>query len=186
MRRNSALAIAALALAGCATGGMPLGPSVVVPTGPGMAAQGQADVVVRTFAETPGGARAEVGGAACRIESIFFKTSLKTPARLVFPGFGPQSPTLGVSCAADGWTGAAEQGVEIRWINAPGAWPGPGPWPYGRGGWGWGGWGWNDWAGSPAVPTFVYPDIHVTLRPAAGGQGGALAAELSAIGATQE
>jgi hypothetical protein len=185
MPRNSVLAAAALVLAGCA-GGMPLGPTVVVPAQPGVIAQGQADVVIRTFAATPDGRRAEVGGAACKVESILFAATLKTPARFVFPSFGAQSPTLGVTCEARGWRGAAEQGVVIQWLNAPGAWPGPGPWPYGPGPWGWGGgWGWD----GPAIPTFVYPDIHVNLRPPTDGQGGALAAELTAIdavGAAQE
>ncbi|MBP7003664.1 hypothetical protein [Amaricoccus sp.] len=182
------LAAAALALAGCAGGGLPLGPAAVVPAQPGMVAQGQADVVVRTFAPTPDGKRAEVGGAECKVESILFQTRLRSPARVVFPGFGPQSPTLSVACDAKGWRGTAEQGVQIRWVNAPGAWPGPyGPGPWGWGG-GWGpGWGpgWGGW-GAPSVPIFVYPDIHVILAPPPGGQGGALAAELGAVDALQE
>ncbi|MBP7241877.1 hypothetical protein [Amaricoccus sp.] len=189
MRRSRALglAVGALALAGCASGGLPLQPTAVVPAQPGMTAQGQADVVVRTFAATPDGERSEVGGAVCKVDSILFHTRLRSPARVVFPSFGPQSPTLGVACEANGWKGVAEQGVVIRWVSAPGAWPGPGPWPYyGPGPWGWGGgWGWDNW-GAPSVPTFVYPDIHVTLAPPAGGQGGRLAAELGAVDVLQE
>lgn len=181
--RRPVLLAAALAVSGCAAGGLPLGPTVVVPAQPGVAAQGQADVVVRSFAAAPDGKRAEVGGAECRVDSILFKTRLTTPARVVFPSFGPQSPTLSVACEAKGWKGAAEQGVVINWVNPPGAWPGPGP--YGPwGGWG-GGWGWNGW-GAPAVATFVYPDIHVLLRPPADGQGGALGAELGLLDAAQE
>lgn len=187
MRPSKALPLAAgLALAGCAAGGLPLGPAVVVPAGPGVAAQGQADVVVRSFAATPDGERAEVGGAACEVDTILFRTRLRTPARVVFPSFGPQSPTLKVTCNANGWKGVAEQGVLVRWINAPGAWPGP----YGPGPWSWGGWGpgWGGWGawGGPSTPTFVYPDIHVILAPPPGGQGGTLGAELGAVEALEE
>ncbi len=168
MRRNSAArALAALAaaalLAACAAPGLPLGPSVTVPASDFAAVQGQADVVVRAFVAGPEDARREVGGARCEVISILFAVPLTTPARLVFPGFGPQSPTLSVACRAGDLTGRAEQAVVTRWLRAPGAWPGPGPWglPYGGGAsvWG-GGWGWN----APAVAVFVYPDIDVSLR----------------------
>lgn len=171
--RRAALAAAALALAGCAGPGLPLTGTVGVPAQPGMAAQGQAEVVVRTFTEVDG-ARAEVGGAVCRVNSILFKAELKSPGRLVFPGFGPQSPTLDVVCRAGALSGRATQGVVTQWVSAPGVGPGPGPWGGPWGPWGYGGWGgWGGWNG-PSFPTFVYPEIAVTLRgPAAGGGQGA-------------
>ncbi len=128
--------------------------------------QGQADVVVRTFVADAAGEAREVGGAGCEVTSILFSAQLQTPARLVFPSFGPQSPTLSVDCRAGELAGAAEQGVVSQWVRMPGAWPGPGPWPYGYGGWG-GPWGgpWGGRAGrGPAYVTFVYPDVDVRLR----------------------
>lgn len=175
--RSAALAAATLALAGCASQGLPLRSTVGVPAQPGMAAQGQAEVIVRTFVSRGPETRAEVGGATCRVESILFKAELKTPGRLVFPGFGPQSPTLEVTCRAGELTGKATQGVVTRWVSAPGAWPGPGPW--GPGPWGpWGYGGWGGWSG-PSYPSFVYPDVAVVLSgPAGDGQAAAAAAEV--------
>lgn len=148
------------ALAGCAQTGLPLGPTVMVPAGRFNDVQGQAETVVRAFVAGPQNEFREVGGAVCDVETILFSARLVTPARLVLPGFGPQSPTLSVSCAAGDLRGAAEQGIEVYWVNAPGAWPGPGPWGWPYGG---GPWGWNAWGG-PSFPRFVYPDIDVLLR----------------------
>ena len=167
MPRNSApaaaLAAAAL-LAGCAQGGLPLGPAVAVPAARFAEVRGQADLVVR--AAIPAGEREarEVGGAVCEVSTILFEAQLTTPARLVVPSFGPQSPTLVIDCRAGELRGRAERPVVTRWVNAPGAWPGPGPWGpgYGYGGWGgWGGpWGWS----GPSYPVFEYPDVTVMLR----------------------
>lgn len=152
-------AAAALLLAGCAQGGLPLQPTVAAPAGRFDAVQGQADLVVRTFVEDETGETREVGGAVCEIRSILFSARLVTPARFVFPSFGPQSPTLEIDCRAGELSGSAEQGVVSQWVRMPGAWPGPGPWPYAYGPWG-GPWGWN----APAYVTFVYPDVAVRLR----------------------
>jgi hypothetical protein len=165
MRSRLALA-AALGLACCAgDGGLPLGPTVGVPAPAGAAVQGQADIVVRAFVADPEGAPREVGGAVCDVRSVLFEARLVTPARLVFPSYGPQSPTLAFDCRAGALAGEATRGVVTRWVRAPGAWPGPGPWgwPYGGawgGPWGWGGWGWD----APSFPIFVYPDVDVPLR----------------------
>ncbi|HLM66075.1 MAG TPA: hypothetical protein VK358_01045, partial [Longimicrobium sp.] len=69
---------------------------------------------------------------------------------------GAQSPTLRVSCEADGRRGAVERGVLTRWRSRPGGgWGGPlGP-SYPDRPWGW----WE-----PAYPIFVYPDVNVVLR----------------------
>jgi hypothetical protein len=162
-RRSAALGLALGALAGCAPAGLPLEPTVLVPAPAGAVAQGQAEVLVRAFVAAPGGDRREVGGAACALSSILFTTTLRTPARVRVPSYGPQSPTLVAACRAGELSGAAEQRIVTRWVRAPGAWPGPGPWgpPYG-GPWGWGGWsGWG-WD-APSFPVFVYPPLEVSL-----------------------
>lgn len=169
MRPGRALAGLVLAggLAGCAASGLPL-TTVAVPAPPG--AQGQAETVIRAFLPGPGDDRREVGGADCEVGAILFRARVVTPARLVFPSYGAQSPTLGVACRAGELTGEAEQAVVTRWVRPPGggAW-GPGPW--GPGPWGWGGWGPGPWGpgpwgwGGPAYPTFVYPDVAVILGP---------------------
>jgi hypothetical protein len=168
LRPGAALAALALAgaLAGCAASGLPP-TTVAVPAQAG--AQGQAETVIRAFLPGPGEDRREVGGAECEVSTILFSTRVVTPARLLFPSYGAQSPTLVVACRAGELTGAAEQEVVTRWVRPPGggAWgAGWGPGPWGPGPWGWGGgpWGWS----GPSYPTFVYPDVAVTLgAPAA-------------------
>lgn len=172
-RPGAALAglLIAGALAGCAASGLPA-TTVAVPAQPG--AQGQAETVIRAFLPGPGDDRREVGGAQCEVSTILFRARVVTPARLVFPSYGAQSPTLVVACRAGELTGQAEQEVVTRWVRPPGggAWGGgwgPGPWgpgPWGPGPWGWGGMGPWGWSG-PAYPTFVYPDVAVMLSPPA-------------------
>lgn len=151
-------------LAGCAERGLPLGPPVTVPAPAG--AQGQAQVVIRAFLPGPGGDRREVGGAICEVSSILFRTRAVTPAKVVFPSYGAQSPTLQVDCAAGAARGQAVQPVRTEWVSPPGAGPwGPGPWggPWGPGwggAWGPGPWGWN----GPSYPVFIYPDVSVVLH----------------------
>lgn len=164
-RAWAALALA-VSLAGCAASGLPP-KTVAVPAQAG--AQGQAETVIRAFLPGPGDDRREVGGAECEVSTILFRTRVVTPARLVFPSYGAQSPTLVVACRAGDLSGQAEQEVLTRWVRPPGggAWGGGwGPGPWGPGPWGWGGmgpWGWN----GPAYPTFVYPDVAVMLSPPA-------------------
>ena len=125
--------------------------------------RGEADLVLRTFVAGPDGTRREVGGAACDVRSILFETHATTPARLALPIFGPQSPTLAVDCHAGRLTGIATVSIAVRWLGAPVALPGPGPW--GRS-YGAGPWGWSAWSG-PAYPVFFYPDVAVTLAESA-------------------
>lgn len=133
------------------------------------AAQGEADVVVRTFVAGPDARRAEVGGAVCEVTSLLFSTRVATPARLAVPSFGPQSVTLNFDCRAGELTGAAQQGVVTRWVQAPGAWGSAGAYPGAIGPVGWGGpWGGGAWGGGPwgggAFPVFLYPDVNVVLE----------------------
>lgn len=149
-----------LALAGCASG-LPLGPEVAVTGRQFTAAQGVADTVARTYMLDAAGQTVEVAGAVCTITTSLYEAKLTTPARLVVPNFGPQSPDLDVSCSALGKSGSARQPIRTHWQSAPGV---PGVWGPGTvGPWGdpWGRpWGWN----APAYPVSLYPDIRVMLR----------------------
>lgn len=170
------ICLAAL-LGGCASG-LPVGPDVVVPGGRFQAVQGEADLVVRSFLIDQGGARREVGGASCAVATSLYSARLRTPARLIVPNFGAQSPELAVSCEAGALRGATRQRILTRWRDGYG-YPGRYGYPggpfgggyvrlgygreaYGAGGYGWGGYGWGGYA-----PTFAvsdYPDIGVVLR----------------------
>ncbi len=153
-----------LMLPGCAAG-LPLREDVAVSGQKFVAAQGEADVVVRTYVLDPAGKPAELGGAACQITTSLYDAKLTTPARLRLPNFGPQSPELFVTCAAEGLEGAARQDINTFWQGAPGFYGGPfyGPF-YGPGWYGPGvfgpGWGMP----GPGYPVSEYPDVDVLLR----------------------
>ncbi len=159
--RGALAALAFAALAGCVQSGPPLGPTVMVPGARFNDVQGQADTVVRAFAAGPDGETREIGGAVCDVGTILYSARLVTPARLVVPSFGPQSPTIVVSCAAGEWRGAAEKEISVLWVRAPGDWGGPGPW---GGFYGGGPWGWDSWGGRSSFPRFVYRDINVMMH----------------------
>jgi hypothetical protein len=147
-----------LALAGCATG-VPVERQVVVPGDRFAAVQGEASFVVRTFLAPEQGERREVVGARCAVASSLYSAEVVTPARLVVPNFGPQSPELDVRCTAGEWSGGGRARIVTRWNEPPGYWGPPGPWGPAWG-WGWGGWGWP----GPAYPISDYPDLNILLR----------------------
>lgn len=156
-RRTGLLALV-LALAGC-SGGLPLGPDVMVPGQQFVAAQGEADVIVRTYVLDPAGTRREVAGATCDVRTVLYSAKLVTPARLRLPSFGAQSPDLVIHCAADGLEGGVTRPIQTFWRTAP---------PYGPGPWGWYGYGpgyWGGWGGwpEPAYPVSQYPDVEIQL-----------------------
>ena len=151
------------ALTGCA-GGLPLGPDVMVPGQTFVAAQGEAEVVVRAFALDATGARREVAGATCDVVTVLYSARLVTPARLRLPSFGAQSPDLVIQCAAGALKGGTTRPIQTVWRGAP--YYGPGPWGgygYGPGMWGPGPWGpWGGWP-TPAYPVSRYPDVEIQL-----------------------
>lgn len=152
-------------LAGCAGGGLPLGPDVMVSGQNFAAAQGEADVVVRTHIVDPDGAEREVAGAVCDVRSVLYSAKLTTPARLRLPNFGAQSPDLMFDCAAGELRGSAARPITTVWRTPPGysgydGWYGPGwydPRWYGPG---WGPWGYPE----PRYPVSLYPDVSIQLR----------------------
>ncbi len=143
------------------------------------------EVRVRAFLVDEAGQRREVGNAQCRLETPGYTASLRTPGRVIVPVWGIGSPTLDVTCRADGLAGATRQPLVWRTVGPPPPrygprWPGdPLYRPYERRGgvwvgievgdpgpWGWGDpgpWGWGDpwW---PRRPAPAYPNIEVILR----------------------
>jgi hypothetical protein len=153
--------LAVALLAGCATG-VPVERQVVVSGDRFTAVQGEAAFFVRSFlADEIEGERREVVGATCHVASSLDAADLVTPARLVVPNFGPQSPEIAVSWTAGDWSGAGVARIVTSWDQPPGYWGGMAG-PYWPGGFypGWDG-GW--WAG-PGVPVSRYPDLRVILR----------------------
>lgn len=151
-----------LLVAACATGA-PVSRQVVVPGGEFRAVQGEARFVVRSFLPSEGDERREVIGARCQVVTSLYRADLVTPAQVVVPNFGPQSPEVTVSCRTPDAAGSGSTHIVTRWQQAPGFWGDPfwgGPWggPWGPG-WGPGGWG-------PSYPVSSYPDVAVILLPA--------------------
>lgn len=147
-----------LLAAGCASG-VPVERQVVVSGARFTAVQGEAAFIVRTFLAPEDGERREVVGATCRLSSSLYDAEVVTPARVVVPNFGPQSPEIAAACRADDLAGTGGTRIVTRWQQSPlGGPPGPfyGPWGLG----GPGAWGWYD----PAIPISDYPDLHVLLR----------------------
>ena len=150
--RAPVLSALALSLAACA-GGVPVDHQVVVPGGHFDQVQGEARLTVRTGLDDG----SEVVGATCDVVSSLYTVKLVTPARLVVPNFGPQSPELTATCRAGDLSGAGSVAIITRWQQG---WPYggfPGPY-YGRP-WGW---GWYDYG--PGYPVSDYPDLRVILR----------------------
>jgi hypothetical protein len=144
----------ALGLAACATG-VPVERQVVVPGGRFDAVQGEAQLTVRTFLPQEGDERREVVGADCTVVSSLYSAELVTPARLVVPNFGPQSPELEIDCRAGDLAGSGRVRIVTRWQQPPGYWGYP--WgPYG-----WPGWGWY---GGPGLPVSDYPNLDVIMQ----------------------
>ena len=150
------LALPALLLAACANG-VPVERQVVVPGDRFEAVRGEATFFVRTFLTPERDTRREVVGADCDVMSSLYSAKLVTPARLVVPNFGPQSPELNVACRADGLSGTGRVEIITRWQEPPGYWGYPGFGLYPNYAWGWGAYG-------PGYPVSDYPNLNITLR----------------------
>ncbi len=85
-------------------------------------AQGETGVEVRTFV-MEGGARREVAGATCRLESDGFEGSFRTPARVVVPDSGPAAPVLGFACTDGARQGSGSVRAYLRGERGLGGWP---------------------------------------------------------------
>ncbi len=155
MRAAATVLAAGLLLSACASG-VPVERQYVVPGGSFTNIQGEARLLVRTFVEQADGHH-EVIGATCEVTSSLYDIAVTTPARLVVPNFGPQSPELSFTCRAGELAGTARRDIVTTWRYPPSSPPGWGPW--------WGGPGWyGDWRGGQAIPVSRYPEARIVLR----------------------
>jgi hypothetical protein len=165
MRARIAALLPLLASLGACAGGVPVQQEVIVSGTKFADIQGEARLTVRSYVEDAEGARNEVLGAECDVITSLYTARLVTPARLVVPNFGPQSPELRFDCRAADLRGTALRPVTTTWQYPPGYLATPYPFAYGRpGAYGWGGGGWYGpgWYG-PGYPVSRYPDVFIRL-----------------------
>ncbi len=146
---------AAFLLAACAAGA-PVTQQVVVSGAGFSAVQGESSLLVRTVTRDSSRELQEVIGAECAVVTSLYETRLVTPARLVVPSFGPQSPKLSFDCEGGGLRGAAQRSIRTY---AQGGYYGPYA-GYPGGFAPWGGWG----LFRPAYVVSSYPNLVVELR----------------------
>ncbi|MEO0937873.1 MAG: hypothetical protein AAFY38_06940 [Pseudomonadota bacterium] len=73
--------------------------------------RGQEIVQVRTFGPSSDGSRAELSGVPCTLDSGVYKARFATPANVVVPDYGPDSPAIFVRCTTD--TASGSQTVNV-------------------------------------------------------------------------
>jgi hypothetical protein len=148
-----------LALGACA-GGLPVAQDVIVSGARFEAVRGEASLFARTYLQDPNGDLREVGGAKCKMTSILFSAEFQTPARLVLPNFGPQSPELNFTCTAGDLSGQGTRSINTYMRGGYGGYPGL----YGYPGFYGGGWGpgWGMYA--PSYPVSDYRNVDMILR----------------------
>ncbi len=123
-------------------------------------AQGEARLIVRTFAaEGP-----EVRGAECLVDAPWFQARATSPAEVLMPAYGGQSPTLSVTCEANGARG--QVAVAPRSVLNQGyqSLPAVGVSVNSDGGVGLG-LGWYGGGYGAGVPVVGYPEAQVVLQP---------------------
>ncbi len=163
MRRDLVTLLSAVGMLTACAGGVPVQQEVIVPGGGFAGVQGEARLTVRTYVEDAAGERNEVLGAQCDVITSLYTARLVTPARLVVPNFGPQSPELRFDCRAAELSGMSRRSVTTTWQYPPGYMATPYPLVYGGyGGAGVFGWGGAGWYG-PSYPVSRYPDVFVRL-----------------------
>jgi len=123
MKKLALIIVAATVLAGCETADITQPPIAVTPKdaraaigidvyGTARAAgnpvprfRGQKTVPVRTTGPREGQSFGEIVGSTCSVDSGLFTAQFQTPANIVVPDYGPNSPAMFVSCTApDGRT----------------------------------------------------------------------------------
>jgi hypothetical protein len=168
--RTCLILILAAAAACAAPQGAPPGDPVRVTPARGVAwppARGEAQLVVRAFAQSPDGTLQEIAGARCTATSPLYGAEFAAPARLLLPDFGPASPPVEAVCRAGEAEGRATSVPEPFWNRGFGGWPaigisvGTGDFDGVGVGMGWYGGG-TGWSGGQ--PSSRYPALRVVLR----------------------
>ncbi|NCT12562.1 MAG: hypothetical protein GW767_07415 [Rhodobacterales bacterium] len=115
-----------LALAGCEMADISTPPVMITPKSPGQSVgidvyavsrsrgnpvprfRGQETVQVRTQGRTEGGGFSEISGVSCTLDAGLYTAAFATPANVIVPDYGPNSPALFVRCVhSDGRAGSA-------------------------------------------------------------------------------
>lgn len=66
--------------------------------------RGQDTIQVRAFGNRSGGGYGEIQNAVCNLDSGLFTANFATPANIVVPDYGPNSPALFIRCEYEGRT----------------------------------------------------------------------------------
>ncbi len=130
-RNFATLAVAFIALLGCAMAEIEQPPISVTPKNAASASgldvyardrargnpvprfRGQSTVTVRTRGNLDGNGNAEIKGVPCVLDTGLYSAQFTTPANIVVPNYGPNSPALFVRCD----TGAMAGSVTAPAIN---------------------------------------------------------------------
>lgn len=116
MKRLAIAALALTALVGCEQADITTPPIAVTPKNPSTARgldvyaglrrpgavvpnlRGQTSVEIRAFDRTGDGNSGELTGIPCTVDNNLYRANITTPATIVVPNYGPQSPNFQVSC----------------------------------------------------------------------------------------
>ena len=69
--------------------------------------RGQETVAIRSSGIGADGARKELSGVPCTLDSGVYTAAFTTPANVVVPDYGPNSPAIFVRCTLEGQSGSA-------------------------------------------------------------------------------
>lgn len=124
------IAVAALTLAACAGPAIETPPIAVTPTSQASALgldvygrdrqrgatvprfRGQSTVEVRAFGKLEGQRYGELPGSTCNLDSGVYTASFQSPANIVVPNYGPNSPAIFVRCSAGNISGSTTARVQ--------------------------------------------------------------------------
>lgn len=73
--------------------------------------RGQNTVQIRTWGPLSEGGRGEISGVQCSLDSGIYKAVFTTPANLIVPDYGPNSPALFVRCTTPDTSGSITSSV---------------------------------------------------------------------------
>lgn len=165
----AALLPAALALCACAVSQPQLpadAETVRAAARPGAelaAARGETDLIVRSFRAADA---AQLAGASCRVETPNVTAEVTSPARVLMPYYGENTPAATVTCELAGMTGRTEALAETGWSRGAGGWPAVGV-SVGTGGYNDGvgvGLGWYGGSYNAGEPSYRYAPADVYLQ----------------------
>jgi hypothetical protein len=73
--------------------------------------RGQNTVEIRSWDQSNGGGSTEMVGVACTLDSGIYKAQFTTPANVIVPSYGPNSPALFVRCTTNTLSGSTTSSV---------------------------------------------------------------------------